>query len=633
MRTKYQLNVFENEKEKGGTISEIVFKHGTQKNILIEPLSSMILLKEGNNYNRYYESECKNPEIMIEEKETIVLTSCGTYTRKNGQRTNIKYTTTYHYKDYGLVSITLELNFLNPVKNIISLSILKFSVCGSLNTAGYIPYAQSGFHPSSFEKVIWKEFVQTPYYNNALLMEKFRPAYFCIIQRRVEGIEIFSPDIIEDNSFFNNKENTGFYQARYQDIKNIVEIEFSPYGEWQLPVSMKKGKYLFSYFLGLPFSKGENVVHRPYFHASIDSRWPNEKQLDILAKSGVKLIRLHNDYREDGPFWHDGCYPPYDKENMKKMDWVIEQVHKRGMKIVPYFSLKELHPDAPEYKKSGRIWKRTIDRKYSMIHNYAGTGEFGAQMCLCSGWKEFRKKSIDTVLKKHSFDGVYYDWVASLHCNNPAHYNGKQHTDIEQLIDLIFWTRKRVGPNGIVFLHLSGVPVMVIENTADIVYTHEDLPWLAPYPGDFSPESDFAGITGHQITTCNLCTDSEKEKFFTLSCFLEGLWVCPRNISDNDPVIKEMKKFSQYDLTSYQFQPASEKPVHITSTNIYASLYWKKDSALIYVANLSNQKTSGNLHANFTLKNWTSTTQVRIKSPYLMEKTDAFTVGKLFYRN
>ncbi|MGB9643203.1 MAG: hypothetical protein ACPL3Q_08425, partial [Candidatus Ratteibacteria bacterium] len=213
MKTKYQLNVFENEKEigiacpywivkhskeKGGTISEIIFKQGTQKNILVEPLSSMILLKEGNNYNRYYESECKNPEIMVEEKENIVVTSRGTYTCENGQCADIKYITTYHYNDYGLVSITLELNFSNTVKNIISLSILKFSVCGSLNTAGYIPYAQNGFYPSSFEKVIWKEFVQRHYYNNALLMGKFRPAYFCILQRRVEGIEIFSPDIIED---------------------------------------------------------------------------------------------------------------------------------------------------------------------------------------------------------------------------------------------------------------------------------------------------------------------------------------------------------------------------------------------------------------------------------------------------
>ncbi len=90
---------------------------------------------------------------------------------------------------------------------------------------------------------------------------------------------------------------------------------------------------------------------------------------------------ITNDYREDGPFWHDSCYPTYDRENKKKMDWVIEQIHKRGMKIVPYFSLKELHPDAPEYKKFSEKWKRTIDRR-TTIHNYAGTGEFGAHMFL-----------------------------------------------------------------------------------------------------------------------------------------------------------------------------------------------------------------------------------------------------------
>ncbi len=500
---------------------------------------------------------------------------------------------------------------------------LGFSTPGWLCTAGFRASPHQGFLPSLFERVIWKEFLQKPHYNNSLWMGKNMPDYFCILQRGIEGFEIFSPDLIETNQLF--EKGNGFYQARYRDIKDTVEVEFSPYGEWQIPVTLKKGRYHFSYFIGLPFSKGKHKVHQPYFHAMIDSRCPDEKQLDILAGSGVKLIRLHNDYREDGPFWRDGCYPPYDKENMKRMDWVIEQVHKRKMKIVPYFSLKELHPDAPEYKKFAEEWKRTIDRK-TTIHNYAGTGEFGAQMCLASGWNRFRKKSIDMVLKNHDFDGVYYDWVSSLYCNNPSHKSGKEHTDIEELINLIFWTRDRVGPDGIIFLHLSGVPMMVLENVADLVYTHEDLPWLCPYPGDFSPEADFAGITGHQITTSNFCSEPEKEKFFTLSCFLEGLWVCPRVISENDPVIQEMKKFKRYEITSYKFQPARDMPVISTNKNIHASLYWKQNHALIYIANLSKDRVSGKIFVRMAERGWRQTSKVKIKFP---ELTKVSTVDKL----
>lgn len=525
--------------------------------------------------------------------------------------------------DYGLIKVNLETEFFETINNIIYFTMLGFSTSGSMNTVGYRACSKYGFFPSFFERVIWKEFCQRPHYNNILRMGKNMPDYFCILERGVEGFEFFSPDIFKQNQMY--EENKGFYQARYRDITNSVEVEFSPYGEWQIPISINKGKYSFSYFLALPFSKGKYKVHKPHFHAMINSRWPDEKQLDILANSGVQLIRLHNDYREDGPFWHDGCYPPYDRKNMEKLDWVIAQVHKRGMKIVPYFSLKELHPDAPEYKIFSEEWKRTIDKK-TVIHNYAGTGEFGAQMCLCSGWSQFRKKSIDLVLKNHDFDGVYYDWVCSQYCNNPNHKNGEEHTDIEELIDLIFWTRKRVGRNGIVFLHLSGVPMMVFENVADLVYTHEDLPWICPYPGDFSPETDFAGITEHQITTSNLCNDPEKEMLFTLSCFLEGLWVCPRTISEKDPVIREMRKFKQYDICSYRFQPAGKKPVVTTEKEVYGSLYWKKNHALIYIANLGNKKIHCRFFVDLTEKGWKTNSAIKIKLPGLTRITST---GKL----
>ncbi|MCM8788724.1 MAG: DUF6259 domain-containing protein, partial [Candidatus Omnitrophica bacterium] len=416
-------------KKNGGTISSIIFKFGSNKNIIAKPFTSLMVVKEKSSYSRYYEFRCSNPQISVTEgKQDIIVKAKGFYTSDEGNPLKARYKTTYHYMNYGLVKISLEIDIIEPIKELVAFTMLDFESSGSLNTLGYRACAKQGFAPSFFEKVIWKEFSQRPHYNNIFWMGRNMPAYFCLLQRRVEGLEIFSPSTVEGNQL--NKESSGFYQTRYDDINNNIKVEFSPYGEWQIPKSIKKGKYLFSYFLGLPFSKGKNIVHKPYFHSMINNRWPDEKQLDILANSGVKILRLHNDYSEDGIFWRDGSYPPYDRENMKKMDWVIEQAHKRAMKIVPYFSLKELHPETPEFKKFGEEWKRTIDAKGTIIHNYAGSGEFGCQMCLCSGWSRFRKTSVDLVLKRHNFDGVYYDWVCSLYCNNPLHAGGMEHTDI-----------------------------------------------------------------------------------------------------------------------------------------------------------------------------------------------------------
>ena len=84
-------------------------------------------------------------------------------------------------------------------------------------------------------------------------------------------------------------------------------------------------------------------------------------------------------------------------------------------------------------------------------------------MCLRSGWLDYLKLSIDRVLKNHPLDGVYYDWNVALYCENPLH-EGKApanrprgHWDMDELLDLMEWTRQRVGPDGLVIIHNTTV--------------------------------------------------------------------------------------------------------------------------------------------------------------------------------
>lgn len=606
-------------KREGGALASVKFRYGSGRNILSAPLNSYIRKKEGPDYVYYDESRCTSPDISVtEENGNFTVTTAGKYVSGTGKQINVGYKRTVRYEKFGLVSVKLRMDFFEPVDWIIEVGTAGLGVAGTLNAVGYRPAAESdpgGTYTGHVGFCIWHEFGNGNHYTSNQKIGRYLPLYICMVNRRVEGLEIFRNDDTENDgrTFAAAEEGQSCCEIWHDADTDTIHLRYDAYGNFRSPITVDAGTYNFSYYMGLPFSKGAHKVHTPYFHAGIDNNWPDEKQLDIFAESGIRLIRLHNDYRADGHFWHDGCYPPYDSKNMKKMDRVIDQVHRRNMRIVPYFSLKELHPDCPEYQQYGERWKRTVDNKLSVIHNYAGNGEFGAQMCLRSGWLDFRKRSIDRVLSNHAFDGVYYDWTLATYCNNPSHMDGRKHTDMDEFLDLIFWTRERTGPDGLMFLHLSGTPMMVVENTANLVYTHEEFAALSPGPGDFCPEADFAGITEHQIVGWDR-GETKKGKRFILSCFLEGLWTCAR-ANPGNPALEMIKALTSYDIASLSFTPSSRQPVELDNKDIMASLYWKKGKALIHIANLGDTAGYCIFRVDLRQKGFSDGQKIRVRYP------------------
>lgn len=53
----------------------------------------------------------------------------------------------------------------------------------------------------------------------------------------------------------------------------------------------------------------------------------------------------------------------------------------------------------------------------------------------------------------------------ALPCLNRGHASFA-HWDVEEFIDMLECTRDRVGPEGVVYLHMSNVPFIVAENLA-----------------------------------------------------------------------------------------------------------------------------------------------------------------------
>jgi hypothetical protein len=73
-----------------------------------------------------------------------------------------------------------------------------------------------------------------------------------------------------------------------------------------------------------------------------------------------------------------------------------------------------------------------------------------------------------------------------------------------------------------------------------------------------------------------------------------------------DFVLEEIRKLSRFDLPSYSFEQAHSHPVQVDGGSTMASLYWKNNSALLFVANLSPKDTTVALRVDLARKGWPS---------------------------
>jgi hypothetical protein len=398
---------------------------------------------------------------------------------------------------------------------------------------------------------------------------------------------------------------TGSYKPQGIDV--AVCPVYLPEGSVTL-----KGTYVFDYYIGLSVFSGK--ANNEWLHAVINrngGKWVTDDQIKEWRQSGVSTISYQDDgdTDHDGIFWKDGIYPPYPPNEMEKLNEVIDICHREGIKVATYFSIKEFHPSAQVYKDSGEVWGRRYNDKNDLKSTYSGTGDiYGVEMCLKSGWKYYLESYVDQTLSKHKFDGVYYDWNIPLYCNNPFH-NGKEeiskhdqsrlgimnitpdgHRDIDELIEVMEWTRERVGPGGLVIIHNTMAPMFVTENFANYVVSMEwgygklirDVPPLTELP----PEWNFAGARSRGVIgygTMHPDAPAELKKKLALEALLTG--VTPWPIM---PESVEMHKvlLPLGNLDQYKFADWRNKSVILNDTLCASAIYSKPDTAFLIIGNL-----------------------------------------------
>jgi hypothetical protein len=358
------------------------------------------------------------------------------------------------------------------------------------------------------------------------------------------------------------------------------------------------GTCVFDFYLAFPIREGH--AQTPWLHTTFNRNrgaWVSAEEIRRWAEKGIQTAHCHNDgdYYSDGLFWRDGSYPPY--PDMDRYDKVLTDCRRAGIRTATYFSNKELHPSTKEFQEHGAEWGRK-NRKGDLQHNfYRPNQEFGAQMCLRSGWLEFLKLSIDRVLKNHPLSGVYYDWNVALLCSNPLHEANpdraapaKGHWDIDELLELMEWTRRRVGPGGVVIVHNTTTPMFATENFADFVVATE---WgykkwtdLAPDLQDLPLEWSLAGALPRGVISYGVLDGSSPHRLhrlFAIEAFLGG--VAPWPASDETfqllPLLKPLG-----DLGSYRFADWRNQAVTLSHARCASAVYSRPGEAYLLLANL-----------------------------------------------
>jgi hypothetical protein len=443
-----------------------------------------------------------------------------------------------------------------------------------------------------------------------LLESRHVPRYVCFADPGRCGLEWFQgSDLAQWNYQLTGRPGTGSLcispAANPQAISLIVCPLDLSVGGGGIPLA---GRQVFDSFIGIPRLSGK--ANRLFLHEGFNrGKWPTPAEIATQAERGIDTVHFHHDgdYTNDGIFWRDGVYPPFGPDDMREFDRVIADYHRHKVRVTTYFSNKELHPSTEAFKCHGREWARIPGDRGDLISNQFGNDVFGVQMCLRSGWREFFKKYVDQVLSHHDLDGIYYDWNIPLYCHNAHTPDGSPtpggigvqadsplgHWDVEELLDVMQWTRRRVGPDGLVIIHNSMTPMAAMENFADYVigmeFGYQKMSLGVPALTDLPLEMNFMGARPRGIISYGCLDPSASDNVrrqWLIRCLLTGAtpW------SADKLTLELFAPLAGRDLSRYRFFDWRSEAVVSSTPAVAPVSYGRRQDALVLAVNLTSDR-------------------------------------------
>lgn len=593
LRTPYYA--VEHDLKRGGAIRRITLAHGKAANLLVRPIETRVVTASGAVL-----SDLGDPAPKITHhragRNELVTVECALVDAQ-GRASGLRVKSTFEYR-WGYVRMHREL--LVPADGIRVKELCPFStvLVPSLSDYGYREGTteEDGAPPFSFGSNRWGK-LRRGQPSDPPLETRQVPRSMIFVDPGVEGLEWFvGSDLAQWDLQLTGRRGQGRCSLRLSQDPPGLALSLSPLWSTNATSTLTK-PCAFDCYFAVPLLEGHAV--KPWIHTSFNrnrGNWVSAEEIRRWAEQGYQTVHCHNDgdYYDDGLFWRDGSYPPY--PDMERFDQVLRDCRQAGIRTATYFSNKELHPGTKEFREHGTEWGR-MNRQGALQHNFYKPGsEFGVQMCLRSGWLEFLKLSIDRVLKNHPLDGVYYDWNVALFCCNPRHEGkgtnapAQGHWDIDELLDLMEWTRQRVGSNGVVIVHNTTTPMFAAENFAEYVVATEwgYRKWTdrAPDLQDLPLEWSLAGARARGVIsygTIDAKAPRRLHRAFALGAFLGGVtpWPASPETFELLPLLKPLGN-----LESYRFADWRNEAVRLSDRRCASAVYSRPGEAFLLLANL-----------------------------------------------
>lgn len=588
----------EHDLKHGGVLRRISLTHGRATNLLAGPLEAWLTDGQGARLTDLADSA---PRVEVRRdglREIVTVDAALVDPQGRAAPVRVKTICTYRW---GFVSIRRTFAVPREGFSVQELSPATMRLAPSLAHYGYREgqMEEDGAPPFSFGSNRWGSFGDGAATNQTLRLRPL-PRSMLFVDPGVEGLEWFAgSDLSQWDPRRAGMRGQGRATIERSREPAGVAVSLLPLAANAAPILLTNS-CTFDFHLGFPILTGS--AQQPWLHTSFNrnrGNWVSTNQVAHWAAQGYQTVHCHNDGDafDDGLFWRDGSYPPY--PDMDRYDQVLNDCRKHGIRTATYFSNKELHPSTKAFQDHGRDWGR-MNARGELRHNvFRGQSEFGAQMCLRSGWLDHLKFTIDRVLKNHPLDGVYYDWNVALLCCNPRHEGlegsnavARGHWDIDELLDLMEWTRQRVGPRGLVIVHDTTTPMFSTENFADHVVATE---WGYGKWTDRAPDLDalplewtLAGARSRGVISYGTLNDKSPpilHRLFAVEAFLGGVTPWPASAATFD-LLPRLKPIG--DVTSYRFADWRNPAVTLSNPRCGTAIYSRPGEAWLLLGNLES---------------------------------------------
>lgn len=148
-----------------------------------------------------------------------------------------------------------------------------------------------------------------------------------------------------------------------------------------------------------------------------------ELAIDRMKRLGVNTLYLHEK-------WNDLQNSPFlTKRTADRLRRIVDEVHKRGMKIIPYFGY-EISTLSRYWGDMGeKIMLRETEKNYNWSW-YRQPPQRALKVCYNSDWQDIYVDGVVKLMDEFGFDGIYIDsTVRPLPCMNEKHGCGYRDKD------------------------------------------------------------------------------------------------------------------------------------------------------------------------------------------------------------